>query len=392
MKTLRGGPVNLPALTGYRFILAFMVIAAHGFYSARLVEPGATADALAILAPLAIIAVSSFFILSGFILTWSAPERDTTTRFYRRRFWKIFPNHALTWGLMLLVFAFVATGGPSPVYGFQDNLVNLPEALTNLFLVQNWFYDASHVTGVNSPAWSISVEMFFYLLFPVILVLVRKIRENRLWLWTGLVAALVLLAPLPTYAFTGPDYASWAPLPEAQMWLVYAFPPVRLLEFVLGILLARLVQSNQWFTIKVRYAAIPLVLMVFASPQLPPAYLFAAAFALPCALLIPTIAMVDLEGRRIWLQKPVMVALGNASFALYLVHGPILYALRELLGKSTTFDPATATAILLAFILVSQAAAFAMYRYWEVPLMRRFSRPRSVEHTVPATPAGALAT
>lgn len=392
MTTLRDGPANLPALTGYRFILAFMVIACHGFYSSRLFEEGATADALAITAPLAIVAVSSFFILSGFILTWSAPAGDTTPRFYRRRFWKIFPNHVVTWALMLFVFAFVSTGGPSPMFGFQDNLVNFGEAMSNLFLVQNWLYDAQHVTGVNSPAWSISCEMFFYLLFPLLFVLVRRIRDNRLWLWTGFVAALVLLAPLPTYAIGGADYAQWAPLPEGQMWLVYAFPPVRLLEFVLGIMVARLVQTNQWFAIKVRYAAIPLVVMILASPNIPPAYLFAAAFALPCAMLIPTIAMVDIEGRKIWLQKPLMIALGNASFALYLVHGPILYALRDLLGKETRFAPATATAIVLGFMLVAQAAAWGLYKYWELPLMRRFSRPRPRQVGTPPVPAGALAT
>ncbi|WP_143229976.1 acyltransferase family protein [Actinophytocola xanthii] len=392
MKTLREGPATLPALTGYRFVLAFMVIACHGLYSSRLFEPGPTAEALAITAPLSIVAVSSFFILSGFILTWSAPAGDTVGRFYRRRFVKIFPNHVVTWALMLLVFAFVVTG-PNPMYGFQDNQVSLGEALSNLFLVQNWLYDVQHVMGVNAPAWSISCEVFFYLLFPALFLLAKKIAPGRLWWWVGGVAALILLVPLPTFAIDGPMMAEWAPAPHAQVWLVYVFPPVRLLEFGLGILIARLVQTGQWPSLRVRWAAIPLVLTILASPVIPAGYLFAAAFALPAALVIPAIAQADLEDRRTWLRRPVVVLLGNASFALYLVHGPILYALRDLLGPERRFDDLTALGIVVGFILVSQVAALALYRYLEVPMMRRFARPRSTTASTPSpVPQQALTT
>lgn len=383
MTTPSGGPVALPALTGYRFVLAFMVIACHGLYSSRLFEPGPTADALAVTAPLSIVAVSSFFVLSGFVLTWSAPAGDTPARFYRRRFVKIFPNHAVTWALMLLVFAFVATG-PNPMFGFQDNEVGVGEALSNLFLVQNWFYDVQHVMGVNAPAWSISCEVFFYLLFPLLFALARKIPADRLWRWAAGVAALVLLVPLPTYLFDGPALAEWAPAPHAQVWLVYVFPPVRLLEFALGILLARLVRAGRWPRIRVRWAAVPLVLMVLASPVVPAGHLFAAAFALPAALLVAAIATADLAGRRTWLRAPAVVALGEASFALYLVHGPILYALRDLLGPQRRFDEVTAFAIVAGFLVVSQAAAWVLHRYLEVPTMRRFARPRSRGVAAPA--------
>ncbi|MBW2281488.1 MAG: acyltransferase, partial [Deltaproteobacteria bacterium] len=51
--------------------------------------------------------VSFFFILSGFVLTWSARSRDTPGSFYWRRFARIFPAHAVAWGLSCEAFFYL---------------------------------------------------------------------------------------------------------------------------------------------------------------------------------------------------------------------------------------------------------------------------------------------
>lgn len=81
--------------------------------------------------------VSSFFMLSGFVLTWNSRSSDKAQTFWRRRIVKILPNHVVTWGFMLLLFAVTITRSPLPIT--QDPTFG--EAMKNLFLVHTWSSD-----------------------------------------------------------------------------------------------------------------------------------------------------------------------------------------------------------------------------------------------------------
>src|SRR3712207_2880383 len=88
--------VALPSLTGMRFVAAFMVFCGHAMaenlfgddsVNRALVNPALAGS---------FTGVSFFFVLSGFVLTWSARDDDTKRRFWRRRFWRIYPVHLVT--------------------------------------------------------------------------------------------------------------------------------------------------------------------------------------------------------------------------------------------------------------------------------------------------------
>src|SRR5829696_2272203 len=180
---------RLDALTGLRFVAAFMVFIFHAALLFIFSDINVSLGLLDVAGTAGHVGVSFFFILSGFVLTWSVKGGDTAPKFWRRRFFKIAPNHLVTFALALVLI------------GLFGTLDGLPQTLANLFLVQAWFPDLSYVGSVNDVTWSISVEALFYLSFPLVFWLITKIKASALWPTAIVIAALSLLAPVVSYNF-----------------------------------------------------------------------------------------------------------------------------------------------------------------------------------------------
>ncbi|EYF02232.1 acyltransferase family protein [Chondromyces apiculatus] len=365
---------RLTALTGYRFALASTILFTHTFYSMQLFHTDPAKDPLALSVPVGTAAVSSFFVLSGFVLAWSAPASDTFRAFWRRRAVKVYPNHALTW-LATVIFLLVVTT-PSLMFG-TDVGVDADKAILNLLLLQNWVPRMDYIGSINGISWSVCCEAFFYAVFPFLFPVLQRIPAQRLWHWFAVLGALVVVIPGLTYLLEGPDAAPWARMPVAQIWLAYAFPPTRLLEFMMGILTARMIQTGRWPHIPVWAPLLVSGLIFLTTPVLPAAYLFGAAEAVPMALVVPALATRNLAGQTGWLDRPGMVLLGNASYALYLCHYPILRVLRHVVGPQRRFAWWSGTLIGLVGMAMSLLVAVLVYTYFEDPIVRRFSRRRA---------------
>ncbi len=362
---------RLPSLTGLRFLLAGVVLAGHVLTLGRFFEDQGVYEAADASSMASAAAVSSFFLLSGFVLAWNASPADTAVRFWRRRLVKIFPNHVVTWSLMLGLLMATGTAALLPVPDPGPG-----EAVRNLLLVHAWVPDMADFSSVNPVTWSISCEAFFYLLFPLLIRPVRALPARLLWPVIALVAALVVTMPLVAMAVT--DEAapgSWSPLSTERWWLIYFFPPVRLLEFVLGLVLARAVQLDRWPALRRRWPLLALAGVFAARTELPEEYLWGAATCLPMAALIPAIAARDIEGRESLLGRRGLVLLGEASFALYMVHFPLLYEIRVLLDRRT-FDTVTAALLSVVVSAFCVGVSLLLWRGVEVPMMRHFARPR----------------
>lgn len=146
---------DLPSLTGLRWIAALLVFGIH-FTGMQLTTPVGSPrlsgfdQAVYELGRTGFIGVSFFFVLSGFVLTWSTPRDMPSTRFWRRRFAKIYPIFVVA-SLAAIVLAAVLTGvGPS-----------WKVLLSQVFLTQAWTPDQSYIFGVNPVMWSLSCEAFF---------------------------------------------------------------------------------------------------------------------------------------------------------------------------------------------------------------------------------------
>ncbi len=163
-------PRNVPPihpLTGLRFLAALAVFVYH----ARILV-----DARVHPFPLGPAAVSFFFVLSGYILTWVYHERlrgqpllgGQVRRFLVTRWGRLWPLHASCLILCITL---------SPYFRFSNAWTGTnswPSLGANLLLVHSWFPVRTWFLDFNSVSWSISTEMFFYLTFPLLLACRRR--------------------------------------------------------------------------------------------------------------------------------------------------------------------------------------------------------------------------
>src|ERR1019366_7079632 len=268
----------LRALHGLRFFAAFHVLAFH--YAP--VSPGTRLAALVSRGPCS---VSLFFVLSGFVLAYNYIDPASRPRIAPWPFWgarlaRIYPVYLL--GLVLGAPAFWhrVAGGAGVTWGLASGLFEIGAAV--VFLAQAWFPGATCVW--NCPGWSLSAEVFFYLLFPWLAAasVVRTSRRLALsiggWLLFGaaLQAALWLVIGREAAAHDGRCVATWL--------AVGTYNPVFYVhQFFVGVGVGRI------FSMQEQRSS-------------------AASGAGPMAGA---------------LSRPICVLLGEASYSLYLLHGPI---------------------------------------------------------------------
>jgi peptidoglycan/LPS O-acetylase OafA/YrhL len=364
---------NLPSLSGLRFIAALQVFAFHAYVGQWFRSHSADQRYFAMLGTGGM-AVSFFFVLSGFVLTWSARPTDTAPKFWRRRFVRIAPNYVVAW-VLALILLLLTTGAPS-----------ISQSVPNLFLVQSWVPRSKVFFSMDWPSWSLSCEIFFYLCFPVLLRIANKLRANVLWPLAITVMALVWLVPVVGQRLSTGGGHPLQGIPPYQFWFVYVFPPVRMLDFVLGILLARIVMTGKWIPISLPVALAATVAGYVAQVYVPTLYGFAAATIVSMALLIPAAATADLEGRWSPLRGNTMVRLGELTYAFYLLHQLVLRYAGWLLGTGTKYATPVAIALILGLLVVTVAASWLLYTLVEEPFMRRFSKARRPRVDVTAEP------
>ncbi|MCY3003682.1 MAG: acyltransferase, partial [Planctomycetota bacterium] len=149
---MKARPDSLPALTGLRFVAAFAVFVEHSREAF-----GIPIDGLQMLGG---VAVGFFFVLSGFILTYvygSQLERRDVPRFWLARWARIWPLHVVCLALAMLL---------QPSHHVPHDGHAWAVLASHVALLQSWSTEGDWTLALNGPAWSISVELFFYLSFP----------------------------------------------------------------------------------------------------------------------------------------------------------------------------------------------------------------------------------
>ena len=343
---------RLDSLTGLRFLAAVAVFGFHASYLAA----GPVADALQVVFGRGASGVGLFFVLSGFVLAWSARPTDTATRVWQRRAARILPTYLVTW--------LVAGAAASWLIGETP----WRAGAANLLLVQAWIPRESIYFGWNGPAWSLSCEAFFYLLLPLILPRVARLSaRDRLRLASALVAVDIGLTVVASIAT--PREASVLDSRFGFVgWLVYICPLGRLPEFVIGLLAASLVRDRQLPRVPVRMA-VGLVAAAYAATYASAHFVVQVGVLLvPFALLVVALAQRELADGRSWLAGRRWVVLGEWSYAFYLIHHLLLQVAQRAVGEiGDVRAMAWVTVLLAATVLV----AGALFRFVERPAERR---------------------
>jgi peptidoglycan/LPS O-acetylase OafA/YrhL len=306
--------------------------------------------------------VSFFFILSGFLLAWTARDRDTKLKFWQRRFARIYPAYAVAW-LTVAAFKFTREGSVNPTDYFA------------LSLLQDWVPQERFYFGATAVFWSLSCEAFFYLAFPFIFPLLARLRaKQRLVLFAGIAVAVVAIAAVVNPMIRG----------TVGNWFLYIFPPVRFLEFVVGMLAAIHLKRGRVPNIPL-WAALGLFGVAYAGAVFAPASFAPVSITLvPLTLVVIAAAQADLAGSWSPFRGRALVELGGWSYSFYLLHTTCI-AVWFLTAAQWGVDRATASGWVLAVnvlgaLALSLAVSALLYRLVEVPAERRL-RPRGSRHS-----------
>ena len=222
---------TLPCLTGARFVAALLVLMFH-FGWMRPV-PGIFFD-------YGRQAFSFFFILSGVVLTYSYRDAINSrtigwSNFVNLRLSRIVPVHVATWLIATALYLWFAW---RPYQGRYP----LANWIMGLFCVQVYWPSADNLFRWNGQAWSISCELFFYALFPLLLPpLASRLRSTSaviasmfgiyLLQVTLYLCGSAILARLINSDHSVLGYQTYA---ETTTAALQVFPPLRLGEFVIG--------------------------------------------------------------------------------------------------------------------------------------------------------------
>ena len=347
---------RVESLTGLRWFAALFVFIHH-------IANLAAIRSLTSWSWLGVSGVAFFFVLSGFVLTWSWFPRDTARRFYWRRFARIYPLHLATTLLALPVF-----------YGatlFQKPF-NIWAVTLSIVLLHGWFTSTAIFFAGNPASWSLSDEVFFYAVFPGIARRLMGINVRAaLVLAAGCIAMMWVVAVAVVAAHPSSGATTFA----------MTSPLNRVFEFGLGICVA-IAMRKGWHPPLSFWASVGLfVAMVFvmafwfrhppAQPGLRAAALMNQVTAPFYALLIATAASRDVRGQPSVLRHRSLIALGHWSYGFYLTHATVLYAVILWHGGRFVGGFGLKAGVIVGTLGASIVLAALLYRLVEHPIERK---------------------
>ena len=311
---------EIKALSGLRIIAAVWVVLFHFRPLLEQAAPGFR-SALAPVLNCGAQGVDLFFILSGFVLTWTYLDRmgdswstRATLHFLWLRLARVWPVYLVTLHLAALWIIFTLYVGHQPSQ-VADQL-NAVSYVRQVLLVQLWFQPFFDGSSWDGPAWSISAEWLAYLLFGVlVLVIFRVARATRArgLLWLAIAASLPpTLLPLTTGQF----YTPWSWLPRIVMQFTagaLACAAVRKLQ------LSDRARRGAGYLSVVLFVAIVGILYLLDAHRIAKIYDSSGFVDVLFVPLVVTLA-IGLGTLPRLLSTRVMVYCGHISFSLYMVH------------------------------------------------------------------------
>ncbi|HWF44152.1 MAG TPA: acyltransferase [Candidatus Kapabacteria bacterium] len=320
---------HYPALDGLRGIAALMVVAHHSAFSYGMT--GFFDKAYLRATSLLWVGVDLFFVLSGFLITNILLETKHSPNyfrtFYARRFLRIFPLYYAF--LAVLYFLVPLLGSP------------LPESLTSVQAWQ-WTYTSNIYVGFHgwsnqniNHLWSLSIEEQFYLVWPLLVLILREQNLKEaivgLLLFLPFIRSVCLSIGLPAYFITSFTLCRMDGLLLGA--LISLMLREGLLEKIRLPQFSRILKRLDW-TVTILVAAFIVVYCILRNDQ----FLFNALtwpwygqcigfslVSLPLAYIVfRSIADGPSRLKRILEARPLR-AVGKYSYALYLLHAPIVF-------------------------------------------------------------------
>jgi peptidoglycan/LPS O-acetylase OafA/YrhL len=341
---------NINSLTGIRGVAAWWVVLYHfqepllkyNLSIAGIIEKG-------------FLAVDLFFILSGFVLfinyrfDINSNDLKKIISFYVNRIARIYPLH------LFIVILFIINPIAIHFFSKADSYTeryDIAYFFMSLLLIQNWGFSDS--IRWNIPAWSISTELFSYVTFPFLFVMVKKISGFGLRYLMMMLCAILVLIPM---IFIGCGFNSIGDgIPKIGLWRC-------VLEFCVGMIAGSL-YLNYRSIIKGKSAYFffaSLILFSFSFIGVADYYYIPLAFFLLLLSLMYPSKIIGLT-----FGSGIFFILGEISYSTYLVH----YFVKDWV-KFLSADVGIKS--FFAYLIIVFLGSIFLYRFIEMP-GKRFIR------------------
>ncbi|MGI8582240.1 MAG: acyltransferase family protein [Chitinophagaceae bacterium] len=303
--------------------------------------------------------VDIFFVLSGFIITYTNDrfigKANHFSSFIRRRFVRIYPTYWIIISFFLLIQILL------PAF-YRTHFSFDPKNILSTYLLF-----PGHIM-VNGVSWTLSYEIFFYLLFSLSFFLLKKTGSFYIAI---LYAVIIILLPVSGYNFE-----------TGNSWLSFITYPMNV-EFFMGVLAAVLIPkiSNK--------IAIPLIItgsitfLISAICYNLNYYLVTNTFnrvllfGIPAFLLITGLVKYELANKiKVF---AICLMLGEASYSLYLIHLPIVVASFKILSKLHIKNNILVHGTLILIVCIICYTSILFYKFVEKPIIARLNSLRRIK-------------
>jgi peptidoglycan/LPS O-acetylase OafA/YrhL len=357
-------------LNGLRFIAALTIVFYH--YAPLIEGYQRLPDVVRNLISEGPAAVGFFFILSGFVLAHRYLSAGASVgevgAFYWSRFTRIYPAYLI--GFVLFVPLAFDKYVIHPPFGVSNGKTLVVSALLYSFMLQAW---TPLSQAWNGPSWSLSVEAFMYLIFP--LAGAQMVRlSNRKTLVLVLIAWVLPVAVVCSYQ---------AGLISGSTWEGYLrnSPLLWTSLFVMGIAAARFI--GPWKKVSTKAASrlsIGVVIAVIVIAAVWPRTwieVFVAGGIAPLFAAVIVFFTRDVNRLTHIIAGNTLNRLGQASYAMYIIQAPIWHywqATTNLMRQSPAQTNTVAAWQFVVFVPVLVFISLAVERLVEIPGRRWLSR------------------
>ena len=328
-------------LTSLRFFFALIVFVAHfkGFAN--------TPDIYSFFSE-GKLGVSFFFVLSGFVLSLNYQQKFIERKTSFKDFtigWisRIYPLHILTLLLSILIYS-------------KFSILDI-KLFFNAFLLQSFVPIKSIYFSYNAPSWSISNEMFFYLIMPFVISVLYRLRLLKSYKTLILLPIFGLLLLFAIYFLPEKLYHAF----------LYINPVIRISDFILGIMLFNFAEvlklkKINWKLIEVLSVVFFLVFYLFHN-DIQEVYRYSIYYWIPICGVILSFSFSTGVFSKI-LSHRLFILLGEISFGFYMYHYLIIHLYKKWFGT----DLLDANYVFIILVIVTTLISYISYILFEKPV------------------------
>jgi len=310
--------------------------------------------------------VNYFYFLSGFVMIM-AYQKPLFTKgsidkisYWIKRIARIYPLYLVAL-LLCLVFHF----------GIRSQFTSLVLRMPfELLMVQTWFYNGS----INYPAWSISCEAFFYLLFPFIVPHLISFSTRKL------IATAVVCLGINLLVQLGGNEIEFVQSHKFIHSLMATQPVFRTIIFVCGMLAALLLIKGSVpfigrFTVVIGLLGL-LFIILLTLYELSPGSLWLRAGILVPLYSVFVVLLCSLQGDvSRFLSNPFFILLGDSSYGIYILQFPVHLFFTYFITETGTLPG------LCSYLAVLILISILSHQFFEKPV-REYANTRFLKSRV----------